>query len=52
VGVGSQREIEQAVAKAIAAGKMSGNETLAASMTLRIEPLGVELKFDGEIALQ
>ena len=52
VGVGSQREIEQAVAKAVAAGKISGSEKLPASMTLKIESLGVELRFDGEITLQ
>ncbi len=52
VGVGSQREIEQAVAKAIAAGMINGTETLAANMTLRIASLNLELDFDGEIALQ
>lgn len=52
VGVGSQREIEQAVAKAMAAGKLAGTETLAATMTLRIDALGLELTFDGNIALQ
>jgi hypothetical protein len=52
VGVGSQREIEQAVAKAIAAKKISGTETLAATMTLKIDALGLDLKFDGEIPLQ
>ena len=36
VGVSSQREIEQAVAKAIAAGTLSGSETLPAAMTLEI----------------
>lgn len=52
VGVGSQREIEQAVARAMAAGTIAGTETLAATMTLRIDALGLELRFDGEIALQ
>jgi Family of unknown function (DUF6494) len=52
VGVGSQREIEQAVAQALAAGKISGSETLAATMTLKIGALGLERTFDGEIALQ
>lgn len=52
VGVGSQREIEQAVANAIAAGTIAGTETLAATMTLNIGALRLELKFDGEIALQ
>jgi hypothetical protein len=52
VGVGSQREIEQAVAKSIAAGTISGAETLAATMTLRIAGLQLEVRFDGEIQLQ
>ena len=52
VGVSSQREIEQAVAKAIAAGTISGAETLAATMTLRIAGLQLEVGFDGEIRLQ
>ena len=51
VGVGSQREIEQAVARALADGTLAGSETLRATMTLRIEALGLERSFDGEIAL-
>ena len=52
VGVSSQREVEQAVAKAIAAGTIVGGETLAATMTLQIAALRLEVKFDGEIRLQ
>ena len=52
VGVSSQREIEQAVAKDIAAGAISGVETLAATMTLRIAGLQLEVHFDGEIRLE
>lgn len=52
VGVGSQQEIEQAVAKAIAAGTVAGVETLVATMTLQIAALRLEVKFDGEIKLQ
>ena len=52
VGVGSQREIEQAVAKAIAAGTVAGVETLDATMTLRIAGVGLDVKFDGEIRLR
>ena len=50
VGVSSQREIEQAVAKAVAAGV--GTETLADTMTLEIPALGFKVKFDGDIKLQ
>jgi hypothetical protein len=52
VGVSSQREIEQAVAKAVAAGTITGTETLAATMTLAIPALGLDVKFDGDINLQ
>ena len=46
VGVSSQREIEQAVAKAPA-----GTDLLPATMTLEIPQLGLKVKFDGEIKL-
>jgi hypothetical protein len=52
VGVSSQREIEQAVAKATAAGTLKGNEALPATMTLRIGALGLDVTFDGEIRLE
>jgi hypothetical protein len=52
VGVSSQREIEQAVAQAIAAGTITGAETLAATMTLRIARVQLEVRFDGEIQLE
>jgi len=52
VGVSSQREIEQAVAKAIAAGAITGTQTLAATMTLAIPQLGLNVVFDGDIDLQ
>jgi hypothetical protein len=52
VGVNSQREIEQGVAKTIAAGTITGTETLAATMTLRISGLQLEVRFDGEIQLE
>ena len=51
VGVNSQREIEQAVTKAVAAGAGAGAETLAATMTLDIPKLGLKVKFDGDIKL-
>ena len=52
VGVSSQREIEQAVAKAVAAGAIAGTETLPAKMTLQIAGLKLDVQFDGEIRLQ
>ncbi len=52
VGISSQREIERAVAKATADGKISGTETFPASMTLEVAGLSLNVKFDGEIKLQ
>jgi len=52
VGVNSQREIEQAVAKAVADGVITGTETFPAKVTLDIAGLKINVKFDGEIKLQ
>jgi hypothetical protein len=52
VGVNSQREIEQAVAKAIAAGAIAGTESFPAKVTLQIAGLELNVNFDGEIRLQ
>jgi len=51
VGVTSQREIEQAVREALDAGKLQGNETLRAKVTLSVEGIGLKQDIDGEIAL-
>ena len=51
VGVSSQREIEQAVAKALSAGGLQGNARLPATMTLDIPGLRLNVRFDGEISL-
>jgi hypothetical protein len=52
VGVSSQREIEQAVAKAIAARVISGSESFPAKVTLEVAGLKLNVTFDGEIKLQ
>jgi hypothetical protein len=52
VGVNSQREIEQAVGKALEAGKLKGDETLRPRMMLEIPELGLKVPFDGEIKLK
>jgi tRNA(Ser,Leu) C12 N-acetylase TAN1 len=52
VGVNSQREIEQAVGRAVQGGKLTGNETFAVKCTLEIPSLGVKVPFDGEIKLK
>ncbi len=52
VGVSSQREIEQAVAKARAGGALKGNERFPASITLDVPGLKLSVKFDGRIDLE
>ncbi len=52
VGVNSQRAIEQAVDKAVAAGDITGTESFPATMTLEIAGLKLNVKFDGEIKLE
>jgi len=51
VGVSSQREIEQAVARAMVTGALSGSSSFPATMTLDIPGLKLNVKFDGEIHL-
>jgi hypothetical protein len=52
VGVNSQLAIEKAVHKAIADGKLRGNETFPAAVTLSVGKLSLDVKFDGEIRLE
>ena len=52
VGVNSQREIETAIERAVAAGKLEGNETLPAKMTLTLEGTDLTISFDGKISLE
>ena len=51
VGVNSQREIETAVREAVNSGKLKGNETLSARITLTVEAAGVETVIEGDISL-
>jgi hypothetical protein len=50
--VGSQREIEQAVSKALASGKLKGSEILPVKMKLSVPAIGLNVDFDGEITLE
>lgn len=52
VGINSQREIERAVASAMAAGRITGNESFPAVVTLEVAGLSLRATFDGEIDLQ
>jgi hypothetical protein len=52
VGVGSQREIEQAVARALAEGRIQGTEFFPAKVRLEVAGLDLSVEFDGKIELQ
>ena len=51
VGINSQRAIEQAVARSIAGGLITGTESFPVSVTLEVAGLVLNEKFDGEIKL-
>ncbi|KPK19213.1 MAG: hypothetical protein AMJ67_06275 [Betaproteobacteria bacterium SG8_41] len=52
VGVNSQLAVEKAVTKAIADGRLKGNEAFPATMTLSVGKIGIDIKFEGEIRLE
>ncbi len=52
VGIRSQSEVERAVAKALAEGKIKGDAAFPARMRLTIEAVGLDITLDGEIQLE
>ncbi len=52
VGVNSQLAIEKAVRKALEDGKLRGNESFPATITLSVGKLSLDVRFDGEIKLE
>jgi len=52
VGITSQREIEKAVRNAVLAGKITGEETLNISATLKLDKINLEKKIEGNIKLK
>jgi hypothetical protein len=52
VGISSQREIEKAVGKALAEGAIQGGESFPVRMTLEVDGLKLQARFDGEIKLE
>lgn len=52
VGIRSQSEIERAVAKALAEGKIEGNAKFPARMRLTIDAVDLDITLDGEIQLE
>jgi hypothetical protein len=52
VGVHSQREIEAAVEKAMAEGKLKGAEKLPATMRLTVQGVDLDVSFEDKISLE
>ncbi|MBI1731677.1 MAG: hypothetical protein HYR49_02775 [Gammaproteobacteria bacterium] len=52
VGVKSQHEIEAAISRAIADRRITGRESLPATMVLSIAGVGLEVEFSGTIDLE
>ena len=52
VGVNSQRELEQAVARATASGALAGSQSLGVTMTLEVASLNLKARFEGHLDLQ
>jgi len=51
VGITSQREITEAVSRAISEGKLTGNESLKAHATIVFQDIDCTIEIDGEISL-
>lgn len=52
VGVTAQREIETAVREAVESGRLSGEETLNAAVTLTVDGVDLTHKVTGELELK
>jgi hypothetical protein len=52
VGVTSQREIEKAAREALASGRLKGNESLPAKMTLTVGGIDLSHTIDDTIELE
>jgi len=51
VGITSQREIEASVRSALADGRIKGDETLKATVTLSVGEIDLRVNIDGDIKL-
>ncbi|MBP2298785.1 DUF6494 family protein [Azospirillum picis] len=52
VGVTSQREIELAVGRALAEGRLKGNETISARIVLTVDAIDLTHEVKADIALE
>jgi Family of unknown function (DUF6494) len=51
VGVTSQREIEDAIRSAVGSGRLKGNETLPAKVTLTVGGIDLSVEIEGTVEL-
>ena len=51
VGITAQREIEQAVRKAVASGRLKGTETLAAKATISVAGIDLSIEIASPVEL-
>lgn len=52
VGVNTQQQIEAAVRQAQEEGKLTGDETLPATVSVRVAGIDLTLDFEGDITLE
>jgi hypothetical protein len=52
VGITSQREVEQAVRQALDSGTIRGDESLQASVVLKVPQIGLEMTITDAISLE
>ncbi len=52
VGISSQREIEKATRERVEDGRLRGDETLSASVVLRVPELDLELTIADDVRLE
>jgi hypothetical protein len=52
VGVTSQREIEHAVHEALSSGRIAGDATLKAKVTLTVDGVDLSVPIEGDIELE
>lgn len=52
VGITSQREIEKAVRQRVEDGRLNGDETLSASVVLRVPEIDLEVTIDESVGLE
>ncbi|MGM0783956.1 MAG: DUF6494 family protein [Pseudomonadota bacterium] len=52
VGVNSQQAIEQAVRQAVDEGRLSGDESLSATVRVQVAGIDVDLTFSEDITLE